>query len=192
MDGAFNKTDADGEKTENENKAAISKDGRQRKAQNYIIFILLALVIVLSCVSVGFCVQIYKLWSERSAITDSSPVADSVISKKSAAAYGDKDTDTTVYSVAAASSQSAEAAQNGENGQQAADADAANTGDLVNINTATVEELTALSGIGEVKAQAIVDYRDENGWFSSPEELTNVSGIGEKTLEKIIDGITVG
>lgn len=63
---------------------------------------------------------------------------------------------------------------------------------VVNINTATVEELTALNGVGEKKAQAIVDYRNGNGYFTSVEELTNVSGIGEKTLEKNIDIITVG
>ena len=62
----------------------------------------------------------------------------------------------------------------------------------ININTATVEELTALSGVGEKKAQAIVDYRNENGYFTSVEELTNVSGIGEKTLANNIDIITVG
>lgn len=60
----------------------------------------------------------------------------------------------------------------------------------VNINTATVEELTTLSGIGESKAKAILEYREENGLFKSVDELVNVTGIGEKSLEKIRDDIT--
>ena len=62
---------------------------------------------------------------------------------------------------------------------------------LININTATKEELMTLNGIGEVKAQAIIDYRTQYGDFISLEELTDVSGIGEKTLEKIRDQITI-
>lgn len=62
---------------------------------------------------------------------------------------------------------------------------------LININTATKEELTALNGIGDSKAQAIIDYRNENGYFSSIDELMNVSGIGEKTFAKNKDLITV-
>lgn len=62
----------------------------------------------------------------------------------------------------------------------------------VNINTATLEELDSLYGIGPVLAQAIIDYRTEHGLFRKPEDLLNVSGIGPKTLEKIIDQITVG
>ena len=55
----------------------------------------------------------------------------------------------------------------------------------VNINTADSEELETLPGIGPVKAQAIVNYRNVNGNFGSIEGLDNVEGIGEKTLEKI-------
>jgi len=61
----------------------------------------------------------------------------------------------------------------------------------VNINTATVEELTQLTGIGESKAKSIVAYREENGFFSSIEDLLNVSGIGEGIFSRIKDAIEV-
>lgn len=61
----------------------------------------------------------------------------------------------------------------------------------ININTATVTELMTLDGIGEVKAKAIVEYREANGYFKSIDDLTLVSGIGVKTLEKNRDKITV-
>ena len=61
----------------------------------------------------------------------------------------------------------------------------------ININTASAEELELLSGIGEVKARAIVEYREEHGYFTSVDELVNVYGIGEKTLDKIRGYITV-
>lgn len=62
---------------------------------------------------------------------------------------------------------------------------------LININTASKSELMQLNGIGEVKAQAIIDYRESFGGFLTVDEITLVSGIGEKTLEKNRDRITV-
>lgn len=65
------------------------------------------------------------------------------------------------------------------------------TSGLVNINTATKEELMTVSGIGETKADAIIKYRKEVGLFKDISEITNVSGIGESTFEKIKNNITI-
>ncbi len=62
---------------------------------------------------------------------------------------------------------------------------------LVNINTATISELDKLDGIGEAKAKAIVEYRNQNGEFKSIEDIKNVSGISESLFEKIKNFITV-
>jgi len=62
----------------------------------------------------------------------------------------------------------------------------------VNINTATKDELIALQGIGPAKAQAILDYRKQNGPFKSVDDLKSVKGIGAKRLEKLRADLTVG
>ena len=62
----------------------------------------------------------------------------------------------------------------------------------MDINTAGLEELTALPGIGEVRAQAILDDRAANGPYRYPEDLIRVRGIGEGILEDILDQITTG
>ena len=64
-------------------------------------------------------------------------------------------------------------------------------GSLVNVNTASPDELETLPGIGEVIAQRIVDHRTENGPFVTVDDLLDVSGIGEATLEDIRDLVTV-
>ena len=61
----------------------------------------------------------------------------------------------------------------------------------VSINTATKEELMTLTGIGEAKADAIINYRNENGSFSNIEDIKNVSGIGDAIFEKIKDNIII-
>lgn len=62
--------------------------------------------------------------------------------------------------------------------------------DLININTASVEELDSLPGIGPTIAQRIIDYRDENGPFQTIEDILNVSGVGPSTFDQIKDLIT--
>lgn len=61
----------------------------------------------------------------------------------------------------------------------------------LNINTATVEQLQQIPGIGAVLAQRIVDYREEFGLFRSTDELLEVNGIGEKTLAALRPYITI-
>ena len=65
------------------------------------------------------------------------------------------------------------------------------SGGLININTADAVLLQQLTGVGPVTAQKIVDYREQNGKFSSVDELKNVSGIGEKTFEKMQFDVTI-
>ena len=55
----------------------------------------------------------------------------------------------------------------------------------------TLQELQTISGIGEKKAQDILDYREANGGFKSVDDLKNISGIGDKTLEKLKDLVSV-
>lgn len=62
----------------------------------------------------------------------------------------------------------------------------------ININSDNIFELCKIPGIGEAKANAIIEYRKENGDFYSIEELKRVSGIGEKNYEKIKEYICVG
>jgi len=61
----------------------------------------------------------------------------------------------------------------------------------VNLNRATLDQLDSLTGIGPVKAQAIIDYRNSQGGFKSLEELMNVKGIGQATFDKIKSDLTI-
>ena len=66
-----------------------------------------------------------------------------------------------------------------------------NTNTKISLNHATKEELLTLTGIGESKANLIIEYRNQNGGFKTIEEIKNVKGIGDKMFEKIKDNITI-
>jgi len=61
----------------------------------------------------------------------------------------------------------------------------------VNINTADKETLATLPGVGEVKAEAIIQYRKDHGDFKNAQDLVNVKGIGAKTIEKLAKDISI-
>ncbi|TKI56281.1 ComEA family DNA-binding protein [Brevibacillus antibioticus] len=65
------------------------------------------------------------------------------------------------------------------------------TSTVINLNTATIEELMSLPGIGEARAKAIVDYRSKQGPFGSASDLKQIGGIGEKMFARIKDRLVV-
>jgi competence protein ComEA len=70
-------------------------------------------------------------------------------------------------------------------------ADSSASAAKVDLNTATVEQLTVLPGVGPTLAARIVEYRQKSGGFHSAEELLNVRGIGERNFKKIEARLTV-
>ena len=79
-----------------------------------------------------------------------------------------------------------------QNSARISETTASSAAKLINVNTATASQLCSLKGIGEKKAAAIIQYRDEHGDFTSVDQLLNVPGIGEKLLESFRDRITTG
>ncbi|MED1874085.1 helix-hairpin-helix domain-containing protein [Brevibacillus borstelensis] len=90
--------------------------------------------------------------------------------------------------VASAVSPSASASASGSSSGSASPSAA---GKGVNVNTATLEELMTLPGVGESRAKAILEYRTKKGGFRSPDELKQISGIGAKIYERMKDQIRI-
>ncbi len=76
-------------------------------------------------------------------------------------------------------------------GAQVSDNGEVTTDSRVNINTASLEELMTLKGIGQTRAEQILEYREKHGSFASPEAIMNVDGIKQGTYDKIKDNIRV-
>lgn len=75
--------------------------------------------------------------------------------------------------------------------EEAGGSSSQNSSGKINLNKATLTELQTLPGIGEVKAQSIIDYRDSSGGFKAVDELTNITGIGSKTVDKLRDMVDI-
>lgn len=69
--------------------------------------------------------------------------------------------------------------------------DTGNSDKKININTANLEELKTLNGVGDAKAKSIIEYREKNGGFKSIDDIKNVTGISEKMFEKIKEQIEI-
>lgn len=78
-----------------------------------------------------------------------------------------------------------------ENGDNVIEKNPNSNNSKVNINTGGVEELKALPGVGDLLAQKIIDYREENGKFKTVDDLKNVSGIGDKKFESMKEYVSV-
>ncbi len=78
-----------------------------------------------------------------------------------------------------------------ETNQDFASFNSATDSDKINVNRATLEQLTTLNGIGPKKAEAIIDYREEHGPFRQLEDMLNITGIGEKTFASFKENITI-
>ena len=114
---------------------------------------------------------------EVTASSDTSP--DETLPEAAAADTADGSTEVTRSAVPTASPEDPAAETEGN----------ASAEETVNINTASVAELTTLPGIGDALARRIVDWREENGPYETPEDLMNVSGIGEARFAAVQDRI---
>lgn len=115
-----------------------------------------------------------------------------------------QDTSASVYMVSEVSETATQitantVTDNGTDGTVAgakSDADSGNDADVsvsypLDLNTCTAEELMTINGIGEVKANNIIEYRDYLGGYTSVEQIKNIKGIGDKVYEKISPYLTV-
>lgn len=115
-----------------------------------------------------------------------------------------QDTSASVYTVSEVSETATQitantVTDNGTDGTVAgakSDADSGNDADVsvsypLDLNTCTAEELMTINGIGEVKANNIIEYRDYLGGYTSVEQIKNIKGIGDKVYEKISPYLTV-
>ena len=150
-----------------------------RNKSNQHLSIILAFILI-----AGTCFMLGKSYSETKATSDSPIVTEDATQSESISQIEEALSPTPVTETATSNTTTSSSAASSSSTKAAASFP-------VNINTASATELDAIPYIGEVKAKAIVDYRNAHGPFQSVQELVNVKGIGPATLNKIKDKITI-
>lgn len=102
-----------------------------------------------------------------------------------------KESETTATQNSSLTEAAASSAKSAGSASKSSDNSATAVSYPINLNTATVEELTSIDGLGESRASAIIEYRDYLGGYTSVEQIKEISGIGEATYAKLAPYLTV-
>lgn len=101
-----------------------------------------------------------------------------------------KESETTAIQISSLT-EAANSAKSASSASKSSDNSATAVSYPINLNTATVEELTSIDGLGESRASAIIEYRDYLGGYTSVEQIKEISGIGDATYSKLAPYLTV-
>lgn len=102
-----------------------------------------------------------------------------------------KESETTVIQISSSTETAASSAKSAGSASKSSDNSATAVSYPINLNTATVEELVSIDGLGESRASAIIEYRDYLGGYTSVEQIKEISGIGDATYAKLAPYLTV-
>lgn len=102
-----------------------------------------------------------------------------------------KESETTAIQNSSSTETAASSAKSASSASKSSDNSATAVSYPINLNTATVEELVSIDGLGESRASAIIEYRDYLGGYTSVEQIKEISGIGDATYAKLAPYLTV-
>lgn len=102
-----------------------------------------------------------------------------------------KESETTAIQNSSSTEAAASSAKSAASASKSSDNSATAVSYPINLNTATVEELVSIDGLGESRASAIIEYRDYLGGYTSVEQIKEISGIGDATYAKFAPYLTV-
>lgn len=102
-----------------------------------------------------------------------------------------KESETTATQISSSTETAANSVKSAGSASKSSDNSATAVSYPINLNTATVEELVSIDGLGESRASAIIEYRDYLGGYTSVEQIKEISGIGDATYAKLAPYLTV-